>query len=47
MLEVDYEAPGTQIHGRNKKTPLNSQMKNWAKILQKSQKRKTIHTTWR
>jgi hypothetical protein len=29
------------------KTPPKSQMKNWAKILQKSQKRKINHTTLR
>jgi hypothetical protein len=41
-LEVEDEAhPSTQIHGRNRrKTPPNSQMKNRAKILQKSQKKK-------
>jgi hypothetical protein len=41
-LEVDDEAhPRTQIHGRNqRKTHPNSRMKNWAKILPKSQKEK-------
>jgi hypothetical protein len=49
MLEVDDEAhPSTKNHERNqRKTPPNSWMKNQAKILQKSQKRKMIHTTWR
>jgi hypothetical protein len=49
MLEVDDEVcPSTQIHRMNqRKTPPNSWMKNQAKILQKSQKRKMINTTWR
>jgi hypothetical protein len=48
-LEVDDEAhPSNQIHGRNqRKTPSNSRIKNHAKILQKSRKRKMIHTTLR
>jgi hypothetical protein len=48
-LEVDDEThPSTQNCGSyQRKTPPNSQMKNQAKILQKSQKRKMIHTTWR
>jgi hypothetical protein len=48
-LEIDDEAhPRTQIHGRNRrKTHPNLRMKNRTKILQKSQKRKMIHTTWR
>jgi hypothetical protein len=48
-LEVDVEArPSTQIHGSNqRKNSVNSRMKIWAKILQKSQKRKMTHTTWR
>jgi hypothetical protein len=33
--------------GIKEKTPLKSRMKNWGKILWKSQKRKMIHTTWR
>jgi hypothetical protein len=48
-LEVDDEAYSrTQIYERNqRKTTSNSWMKNQAKILQKSQKRKMINTTWR
>jgi hypothetical protein len=46
-LEVDDEArPSTQTHVRNqRKTPPNTRMKNQAKILRKTQKRKMIHTT--
>jgi hypothetical protein len=48
-MEVDdYAHPSTQLHGRNKeKAPPNLQMKNQVKILQKSQKRKMIRSTWR
>jgi hypothetical protein len=48
MMDVDDEAhPSTQLYGRNQRKTPNSWMKNQAKILQKSQKTKMIHTTWR
>jgi hypothetical protein len=49
MMEVDDEArPSTQLHGRNqRKTSQISRTQNWAKVLQKSQKKKNGLHTWR